>query len=433
MKKIMKMIEIKNKMIISLVLFLVCALAASAGYYTNPISSNPELIVTYMNQDPDPVEPGGYVELRFKIENNGTEKAEDVQIEIIPEYPFTIDSGEAAVRSIGIINGRQAGSDAVIVKYRMRVDKDAVSGDNTIDIKYSATKSGWIKKKDNIVNIRSHFAILSIENVESNPEVIKPGEVAKLTIRLTNMADALLKDIKINLFLYKATHGTAVVVYEEKPFTPIGSSNEKTIGNLERGKKAAISFDLIADPDAESGVYKIPLTISYTDNTGKNYSIGDNIIGLVIGDEPDLVTFIVSSELREETTIGEVSVKFVNKGTSDIKFLYSKLKESNDFDILSPKDVYVGNIDSDDYENADYKLHLKRTKGVVLPLQIEYRDANNQFYRKSINLPLDVISAKMAGEAGSGGSKLIGFFIVIVIVVGGIFFYKRWKKKRKKR
>jgi len=422
-----------KKIIISLMCLLIMALAVNASYTSYSIVDKPELVVTYMSQDPDPVEPGGYVELKFKVENEGTEAAEDVQVEILPEYPFSLDAGEGAVKSIGIIRGRQTGSDAFIVKFKLKVDKDAVAGDNTIDVRYNSDKTGWIKMEDNIVNVRSQFAILAIDDVKSDPEMIKPGEIAKVTITLENMADALLKDIKINLLLYKATHGTAVVVYEEKPFTPIGSSNEKTLSNLERGKKADIVFNLMADPDAEADVYKIPLTITYVDNTAKNYTIDDSLIGLVIGDTPELVTFIEESTIKSEKTSGDITIKFINKGTGDIKFLYATLSESDKYEITSPEQVYVGNIDSDDYETADYKIYLENSKNgdVKLPLRIEYRDANNNLYKKNLELPLKIISAKMSGE-GNGGSKVVGFIIIAVIVVAGIFFYKRWKKKKKK-
>ncbi len=421
-----------NKMIMVLVLMLIAALAVNAGYYTYLIVDKPELVVTYMSQDPDPVEPGGYIELKFKIENEGAEAAENVLVEIIPEYPFSLDAGEKAVKGIGIIRGRQTGSDAFIVKFKLKVDKDAVSGDNTIDIKYSSDNTGWVKLENNIVNIRSKFAILSITDIKSEPEIIKPGEIAKLAITFENMADALLKNIKVNLLLYKAHQTTTAVVYQEQPFTPIKSSNEKTLRNLERGEKAEINFDLMADPDAEAGVYKIPLIVTYTDNTGKNFSISDNIIGLVIGDAPDLVIFIETSELKAAGTAGNVDIKFINKGTSDIKFLYVTLKESDNYNIISPENVYVGDIDSDDYESAEYKIYLKKARNgeVMIPLYIEYRDANNRLYKKNIGLPLKIISAKMSGE-GNGGSKVIGFLIIIAIVAAGIFIYRRRKRKKK--
>jgi len=45
---------------------------------------------------------------------------------------------------------------------------------------------------------------------------------------------------------------------------------------------AKIKFNLIADPDAEANIYKVPLKIEYSDELGANYS-KNLIVGLIIG------------------------------------------------------------------------------------------------------------------------------------------------------
>ena len=59
------------------------------------------------------------------------------------------------------------------------------------------------------------------------------------------------------------------------------------------------------------------------------------------------------------------------------------MKESEKYEIVSPAEVYVGNIDSDDYETADFKISLNKVKEkeVILPLSLEYKDANNNEYK----------------------------------------------------
>ena len=74
-----------NKIIIGLVFLLLAALAVNASYYTFPVLSGQELVVTYISQDPDPVEPGSYVELKFKVENEGAEAAEQLLERLIAE------------------------------------------------------------------------------------------------------------------------------------------------------------------------------------------------------------------------------------------------------------------------------------------------------------------------------------------------------------
>jgi len=423
----------KRIIITILVCLLIASTAVSAGYYVDPIASGENLVLSYLNQDPDPVSPGSDVELRFKIENKGAEKADNVKVEILPQYPFSVQNGESAVKEIGTLHGGQDGGEAVYVKFKLKVDKDATTGENNIDVRYGSDKVGWIKLEDNVVNVQSAFATLAIRDVITDPETISPGEKATLKISVENTAGALLKDIKVKLLFLQTRTTTTSVTDKELPFTPIGSSNEKTLNNLARGAKQTIEFEIMAESDADAGSYKVPLEVSFVDNTGTEFSLSNNFISLVVGGEPDLVTLVEDFEMDAKGNSGTASVKFINKGTSNIKFLYSVLKESDDYDILGPESVYVGNIDSDDYENAEYHLDINTRKAeITLPLSIEYRDANNELYKKDIKTNLKIKSFKTASAAkAGGGSPITGFIVIVIIVGGGIFFYRRWKKKNK--
>ena len=66
-----------------------------------------DINVTMINHEPDPAEAGRYVTVRFKIENSGAENAEDITVELLPEYPFSLDPGEGAVKYIGSVRSRQ--------------------------------------------------------------------------------------------------------------------------------------------------------------------------------------------------------------------------------------------------------------------------------------------------------------------------------------
>lgn len=92
---------------------------------------------TLMNQDPYPAEPNTYVEILVKFENNGMDNVNDFMTEVIPEYPFSLDPGSNGVVKIGNIEGLQEDGEAIFVKYKIRVDKDAIDGDNSIKIRYT--------------------------------------------------------------------------------------------------------------------------------------------------------------------------------------------------------------------------------------------------------------------------------------------------------
>ena len=190
------------------------------------------------------------------------------------------------------------------------------------------------------------------------------------------------------------------------------------------------------NPTADSKPYKIPLTVTYYDSLGRNYT-RSVLVGLVVGAVPDVSIVIDESTLLQEKKTGEVSIRFVNKGVTDVKFLTATLLPSDAYTIISSPEIYVGNIDSDDYQTAAFKLYLSREQekmisskqpSIPLPLLVTYVDANNNPYEKRITLPLMLYSEEQLGvEKNETGTTLL---VVIVLLVLLYVFYRRWEKKK---
>jgi len=119
-----------KKMVISLCILILFSISVNAATQSTQRPARTEfIIITLINQEPDPVGPGKNVDVRFKFDNNGTDEARNIEVEILPEYPFSLNPGRGAVRNIGTMQSRQAGDVGVIVKYKLRVDKNAVEGE----------------------------------------------------------------------------------------------------------------------------------------------------------------------------------------------------------------------------------------------------------------------------------------------------------------
>ncbi len=418
----MKKTKISTMIILNLIILvlLVFYVSAAAQKTQRPVNMH-DLVISMINQEPDPAEPGKHVDARFKFDNNGTEEAISVEVEILPEYPFSLDAGREAMRSIGTIQSRQKGDVGVIVKYRLRVDKNAVEGENELKIRYRIDNGVWIEPEEFFVDVQTHDAILSVQSIISESS-IAPGSKSLLKIGIKNMADSLIKDAKVNLDLSSV------------PLVPAGSTNEKTLYQLDSKSSYDFEFNLIAEPDAESKIYKIPLHLEYFDELGKKYT-KNQTIGLTVGAKPDLSVTLDDSEIYEAQKPGEIVVKVVNKGVTDIKFMNLKLIPSNEYRILSNEEVYIGNIDSDDYETADFNLFIKsgKEKIVKIPVVIEYKDANNNDFKETIELNLNLYSALEAKKFGlKKGNGFVGNLVIIIIIVAGLFAYKKWRKRKKK-
>lgn len=69
----------------------------------------------------------------------------------------------------------------------------------------------------------------------------------------------------------------------------------------------------------------------------------------------------------------------------------------------------------------------------MLPILLEYRDANNKEYIENIKLELPLYTTSEAKQLGlAEGNGKVGFFVVIAVVVAGLFAYRRWRKGKRR-
>ena len=399
--------------IICLVLIVLGAMQV-AGYTESDI---PYLYISETKYEPYPAEPGEYFDLWLNVQNKGR-GATGLMFKLEPKFPFSLDPGETAERNFGNILSGQS----VLVHYRIRVSPNAVEGVNKLNYLFKSRSSDdWNEARIGIM-IKTHDILLAITEIETNPKKIRPGKTGSIEIGLKNMADSLIKDLKARLILGGV------------PLAPIGSTNEKMVQMVDSNEELTVKFTVMAEPDAASDIYKLPLELEYADELGNMYN-RNNTISVIIGDVPDLAVNLESSTILSAGSVGEMAVKFVNKGLIDVKFLNVKIKPDEGYKLVSPEEVYVGNIDSDDYETAEFTLLVKKGNGEAkIPLTIEYMDANNDEYTKLVELSLPLYGSREAKQLGLVQGGGFGGIIIILIIVGGsIFGYRKWKKRKAKK
>ncbi|MBI4148903.1 hypothetical protein HY491_00495 [Candidatus Woesearchaeota archaeon] len=400
---------------IGLFLLLLIPIAYGDGVSSAGVAA---LNITLISQVPDPVEPGDIVELRWKIDNKAAETAENVLFQLVESYPFTMYEG-SAIQSLGTIYGRQKGKSGVIAYFKVRVDPRAITGDNEIAIRYKyggLVGLDWVQPEPFVVRVRPREAVLAVADIGA--ERIPPGGTGTVRITLKNLVAANLEYVRARLVL------------DNIPLIPIGSSNEQHVREIAAYENATLEFLLAAEADASSQYHKVPLQLSYFDQA-RNYN-SSIIVGILVGAAPEMYAAVDSSEIVRSGSTGNVVIRFVNKGSSGIKFLNAMMQENSNVKVISTSQVYVGSIDSDDYDTAEFTLYVTGDEQVVLPLLVEYRDANNELYQQQMELPLRLYSSREAKRYGLVKSNSgIGVLIVVIIIGAGVYFFLRRRKKKK--
>ena len=332
-------------------------------------STNPILKASLVKYEPYPAEPGDYVDVWIKLENDADYDAEDTVVEFLKSFPFSLDPGVDPVTNMGIIGSR----DDYVIKYTLKVSEEAVEGTNKLKIRFNPEPAlySW-KEKELEIEVQTNLPIIAVTSTKVDPAELIPGEPANLMLDIENMGQSFLKDISVKLDIYSAVtqtataFGTSTSVATDLPFAPHESSIEKRVPMLSAGKTKELVFKIKPYPDAESKIYKIPIVLTYTDNVGTVHTRTE-VVSLIVNSEPDLSMKIESTTLSTKQKTGDISFEIVNKGLSDVKFANVVLADTDDYDLLSPSaEVYIGNIDSDDYETAEFRVALKKEGGDVI-------------------------------------------------------------------
>jgi hypothetical protein len=378
-------------------------------------------IVSLNSQSPDPVEPGQIFEVSFKVENNGSESKNDVILKLMPKFPFTL-YGDVSTKNIGTLEAGITGNDGVIVKYKLKVDEKAVEGDAELELELKIGEGGrFYTNNEFLVDIQTHDAVLDIVSIESTPSQIAPGENGRVSIRVKNSADSLLKDIRFKLDFSESTI----------PLAPYQSSSERRISQLESSFQNSLTFNVIADPDAQPGLYKIPLNITYNDEKGNKYEIKD-LLALSVGEVPKIRAYVKKSDVLQSNSPGKITLEIANAGTTDIKFLELTLPKSDDYELISTSNyIYIGDVDSDDTESEELNIFVNKKVDVLhLPVKLKYFDANNKPFQQQLNLELKMYSSSTLKKFGVLEKSSVTLYLFILILI--FIFSYRWYRKNKK-
>lgn len=385
----------------------------SGSRYDYPNHVSAYLRFDNLKYEPYPVTPGDYFEVWLKVTNIGDEEAQNAQFEIVEEFPFS---------NYGTLPKRVEFQDLnpganVVVKFAVKVSPDAI--EKSYKLKISArTGNGTFPAIHELpIDVRTRGALISISSV--NPESIVPGKKTSVEFTFKNPTEAMIKEITV-----KPDFGNT-------PFTPINSISERRIPYLGPLEETILTYELVADTSYETKPYKIPVTINYNDYNGRSINKSD-IIGLLIKPDVNYVLGVEETEVHSKGDIGNVVVSISNNGFTDMKFVNLQLLDSDYYEIIGSSRIYLGNLDSDDFETAEFRIKSRKSKSLPLSILVNYKDNYNNDISEQKIISLPMYSRGMAAAYGltKPNGSFFNTIIYIVIILFMYACYKEWRRQK---
>ena len=401
-----------KKMILVLMVILLCGVSYAAD--------NAYIRETLLNQDPDPAEPGEYVELRWNVEKFGNDELQDIKYELKPEYPFFFDGSDQPVKELDDWIGYSDDDEYYTLYYKLKVADDAV--EDTYDIKLAKKHDKLRDWATSEFDIRVGDAMnvdLTTGSIVSSPmKLVSDLEEAELDVEISNIGDEDAEAVKVELALPEGFDAT------------YSYSDLDNLGTIEQGSSKTATFYIDVDEDVDGGkAYQAVMEIRYKDDDDvKQVELP---LELNIKDKPDFEVTGVRTvpEVVHPGDMFDIYVTVENvggkKGESVSVRAFKDSTQPLDFE---EKIGFIGTMEPGNTGEAVIKMQANEDaspKEYQLDIEIRSVEGDKVLIQED-SLTFEIVNGE---EKGLSASPLVGLGIVVLIAVAGIGIYFSFRRK----
>jgi len=270
-------------------------------------------------------------------------------------------------------------------------------------------------------------ASLIVENVDQDK--LYPGQEAVLDIKLKNDFDYTVDDVKLTLIFNQVSATGQIDYTKPTQFSSVGSSQD-SVDEIEDDDSETFSFRIKASSAIEPGNYNIPYQVQYKNNNDTLVSeLGS--IGITVSSKT-LLDYSISQQTKVIGMQDKVTLKIINKGFGEVKFLTVSESSGTGYTLLSDKKVYIGSIASDDSDTASFEILINKANPSFSAL-ITYKDFENNDKTETVNFDLTAYTKEKALQLGIIKKSNAPFIVGIIILVVIVWFVVRMIRRARKR
>ncbi|MCX6750865.1 MAG: hypothetical protein NTZ83_05385 [Candidatus Pacearchaeota archaeon] len=200
-----------------------------------------DITISLINQDPYPAIPGDYVKVVFQIDGIQNSACKVVTFGVKEDYPIHLDPNVQNPITINSgIYEKNYGS-FYLAPYKLRLDENALDGDNPIEVYYSNSGASNVIKEFDITveDIRADFEI-HVKNYDYTTR--------ELTFEILNIAEADVQALTLEI--------------PKQEGIEIKGANRIVVGDLDSNEYTTADFEAIL-PEGQTN---INLNVIYTDS-----------------------------------------------------------------------------------------------------------------------------------------------------------------------
>jgi hypothetical protein len=263
------------------------------------------------------------------------------------------------------------------------------------------------------VNFTSAICNPTVSLISQDPYPANPGEYVKLVFQVDSLGNSDCGNFKFELL-------------EKYPliFDPGQDSVTKLNAGFydkDYGSFLIAPYKVRIDTDALDGDTIVETTYQYGDNQLSFL----NSFNITVEDTRADFELHIN---KYSYTTNEMSIEILNIDESDVEALKIQIPTQEDLVILGSNSVVVGDLDSNEFTDADFKLLPKKEK---IDINLIYTD--NAGNRREIKRQISFDSELFENTKPSSNLSWQSYLLILIIIGFGIWYFLKRKKSNKKR
>ncbi|MDD3178169.1 MAG: hypothetical protein PHR26_01490 [Candidatus ainarchaeum sp.] len=394
--------------------------------FADPLDT-PRLDITLLNQDPDPANPGEYLELRFKVVKFGNDPIDSLDFNLDLEHPFYFDLSDTSEKSLQNWNGQSGDYWYYSLYYKILIDSNALEGNYKIDLKYNINGQDiWGVKTFDIRIGNKENAKFTFGNLITSPvKLLNDLEEAEINIELLNIGEGDAENVSVEINFPEG-------------ITPTYSYSDRvSLGNILSSSSKITTFYIDISKNIKSGIYNAEVIVRYQDKEDslKEYKEEKMNLEIPIKNKPEFE--IKNIILSKKAVAGEkvnlkISLENIGSKNADSVSIRAFKDSTQPFEFIEKSD-FIGNLKINEIGEGIISLEIDKdafAKKYQIDLEIRSIDGDSVFIENhTIYLEIENVeeTTKYFGQI------IIGVILIILLVIGSYNAGKRKYLNKKKK
>ena len=382
------------------------------GYYSPPPAHTdaPALAASLSQQIPYPAQPGEEVTLVIKTVNVGDEPAKDIIWYLDVKEPFELKDTDGET-----LPELRCG-ETTDTEYYLTVDPDARSGEYILDL--NITYSGDFDSDRHYLTTKSKFEIRV--RVMGHPDIVLlDADIPKADPKSEFDAKFSIKNV-----------GTGpaknVKVYFENQTSILPKMSIYYIDMIAPGETKLIESGFFVDTTTPSQ-YLLPITIRYEDEVHEAQPVQSYSVLAPVSSGNTLFVYLDSQDELTPGRVGDITIGVANRGLAEAKHIIITIVEDDQFRVIGTSTGYIGDVESDDYDTADFTI-LPQSGCRNVTIKVDYADDYGNQYSMTTDVPIKVYSSEEMKEIAPGGGGYTWIIIAALVLLLAFVFRKRIRR-----